>query len=287
MANDVMMGFNGTLQNFLTKDEIKKMCPLAFATSPTNDKVSDKYVMANTSTVIDDMEKLGWKVVRAAQRKPSKRSSGRFSYHMVALQNPDIKITKQIGDGEEIVDCYPQIILTNSHDGLNCFQFRAGLYRCICSNGLVISDGELSEFKIRHIYYTFEELRKVVEKIIAALPGRVEKMTQMANVQLTKEQKLEFARKALGIRKGIEVEELQADQETYEDLLTPLRKEDEGDSLWNVYNVLQEKIVRGGFQEAREGKKARKVRKVTSFIKELDLSKKIDEVAKTYLTVAA
>lgn len=282
-----MMRFSGNLQKFLTEDEIRQRCPLVFATSPTNDKVSEKYTVANTYTVIQDMEKLGWKVVRAAQRKATKKSSGRFSYHMVALQNPDIKITKQVGEGEEIVDCYPQIILTNSHDGLNCFQFRAGLYRCICSNGLVISDGELSEFKIRHIYYTFEELRKVVEKIIAALPGRVEKMTQMANVQLTKEQKLEFARKALGIRKGIGVEELQADQETYEDLLTPLRKEDEGDSLWNVYNVLQEKITKGGYFEAKEGKKARKVRKVTSFIKELDLSKKIDEVAKSYIPVAA
>lgn len=287
MANDVMMGFNGTLQNFLTKDEIKKVCPLAFATSPTNDKVSDKYAMANTSTVIDDMEKLGWKVVRAAQRKATKKSSGRFSYHMVALQNPDIKITKQIGDGEEIVDCYPQIILTNSHDGLNCFQFRAGLYRCICSNGLVISDGELSEFKIRHIYYTFEELRKTVKTIIAALPGYVERMTRMANIELSKEQKQEFARKALGIRKNIPFEKVKVDEETIKDILTPVRKEDEGNSLWNVYNVLQEKITKGGYFEARKGKKARKVRKITSFIKDMDMSQKIDEVAKSYIPVVA
>ena len=281
-----MMRFSGNLQKFLTEDEIRQRCPLVFATSPTNDKVSEKYIVANTYTVIQDMEKLGWKVVRAAQRRATKKSSKRFSYHMVALQNPDIKITKQVDGGEEIVECFPQIILTNSHDGLSCFQFRVGLYRCICSNGLVISDAELSEFKIRHIYYSFENLRAVVGRILEALPSKVERMSQMGNVLLSEDQKLDFAKKALSIRKGVKEEELQADEETYKDLLTPVRKEDEGDSLWNVYNVLQEKIVKGGYTTAEEGKKARKVRKVTSFIKELDFSRRIDEVAQSYLMAA-
>lgn len=283
---DVMMRFSGNLQKFLTEDEIRQRCPLVFATSPTNDKVSEKYTVANTYTVIQDMEKLGWKVVRAAQRRATKKSSKRFSYHMVALQNPDIKITKQVDGGEETVECFPQIILTNSHDGLSCFQFRVGLYRCICSNGLVISDAELSEFKIRHIYYSFENLRAVVGRILEALPSKVERMSQMSNVLLSEDQKLDFAKKALSIRKGVKEEELQADEETYKDLLTPVRKEDEGSSLWNVYNVLQEKIVKGGYTTAEEGKKARKVRKVTSFIKELDFSRRIDEVAQSYLMAA-
>ena len=283
---DVMMRFSGNLQKFLTEDEIRQRCPLVFATSPTNSKVSEKYTVANTYTVIQDMEKLGWKVVRAAQRRATKKSSGRFSYHMVALQNPDIKITKQVDGGEEIVECFPQIILTNSHDGLSCFQFRVGLYRCICSNGLVISDAELSEFKIRHIYYSFENLRAVVGRILEALPSKVERMSQMSNVLLSEDQKLDFAKKALSIRKGVKEEELQADEETYKDLLTPVRKEDEGSSLWNVYNVLQEKIVKGGYTTAEEGKKARKVRKVTSFIKELNFSRRIDEIAQSYLVAA-
>ena len=281
-----MMRFSGNLQKFLTEDEIRQRCPLVFATSPTNSKVSEKYTVANTYTVIQDMEKLGWRVVRAAQRRATKKSSGRFSYHMVALQNPDIKITKQVDGGEEIVECFPQIILTNSHDGLSCFQFRVGLYRCICSNGLVISDAELSEFKIRHIYYSFENLRAVVGRILEALPSKVERMSQMSNVLLSEDQKLDFAKKALSIRKGVKEEELQMDEETYKDLLTPVRKEDEGSSLWNVYNVLQEKIVKGGYTTAEEGKKARKVRKVTSFIKELDFSRRIDEVAQSYLVAA-
>lgn len=288
MANDVMMGFTGSLQNFLTEEQIKKQCPLAYATSPTNDKVSDKYVLANTATVIKDMEQLGWKVVNAKQRKAQKKSSGRFSYHMVAFQNPNISITKTINDGETVVDCYPQIILTNSHDGLNCFQFRVGLFRCICSNGLVICTDEMADVKIRHIYYSFEELRKTVTDAIQTVGIKVARMTEAAAVQLTEEAKRQFAIQALAIRKNVLPEEVKVDDETIVDLLDPIRQEDKGNSLWNVFNVLQEKLIKGGYKEAsEEGKKARKVRKVTSFIKDIDINQKLWKTMESYIPVPA
>ena len=290
MANDVMMGFrDGQVLPALTTDEIRKRCPLAFATSPTNDRVSDKYVLANTATVIEDMAKLGWHVVDAKQRKAQKDSSKRFSYHMVAFQNPDVKITRQEEGGEEVVDCFPQIILTNSHDGLNAFRFRVGLFRCICSNGLVICSDKMADVRIVHIHYTFDELRRTVAEAIETVGAKIERMTKAASIELTKEQKEDFARKALGIRKNISPEEVNVDQETIEDMLTPLRAADKGNSLWNVFNVLQEKVIKGGYQEAKEGKKARKVRKVTSFIKDLDINSKLWKTMEEYIpeTVAA
>lgn len=286
---DVMMGFTGTqCLPALTEEQIRKRCPLAYATAPTNDRVSSKYVLANTSTVIADMAKLGWHVVNAKQRKAQKDSSGRFSFHMIAFMNPDVSITKQVEGGEEVVDCYPQIILTNSHDGLNCFKFMVGLFRCVCSNGLVICTDQMVDLKIRHIYYNFEELRTVVAQAIEAVGVKVDRMTQAAAVELSDEQKQEFARKALCIRKNISLDELNVDQETIDDILTPLRKEDEGNSLWNIFNVLQEKVIKGGYEEAKQnGKKARKVRKVTSFVKDLDINSKLWKSMEEYIPVAA
>ena len=280
-----MIGFaNDKLaQHFLTEAEIKKVCPLAYATTPTNDRVSDKYVLANTATVISDMEKLGWQVVEAKQRKAHSDSSGRFSYHMVAFQNPEIKITKQVGDGEEVVDCYPRIILTNSHDGLNCFKFMVGLFRLVCSNGLVICDSRMVDLKIRHIYYNFDELRDVVKQAIDMVGVKVQRMTLAASVVLDENQKKELARKALCIRKGVTLDELNVDDETLEDILTPQRDEDKGDSLWNVFNVLQEKIIKGGYFEAKEDGKARKVRKVTSFVKDLDINSRFWKRMEEYI----
>lgn len=275
MSEMIRFANDDLAQRFLSEAEIKKACPLAYATLPTNDKVSEKYVLANTSTVISDMEKLGWKVVEAKQRKNHKDSSGRFSYHMVVFQNPQLKITKEV-NGVENVDCYPRIILTNSHDGLNCFKFMVGLFRLVCSNGLVIAGEQMVDLKIRHIYYNFEELRDVVKQAIDMVAGRISRMTKATEVILTEDQKKELARKALCIRKNISLEELKVDDETLIDVLTPQRKEDEGDNLWNVFNVLQEKIIKGGYMEApEEGKKARKVRKVTSFVKDLEINSKL------------
>jgi len=137
--------FNTGLDSYLSKDQVKALAPVAFATEPTSNKVSDKYLHVNTETIIDDLEKLGWKPVTASQRKARKSDKTTiFSKHMVSFQNPDLMIKGKNGD-----DAFPRIILTNSHDGFNSFQFRVGIYRLVCSNGLVVADEEFSAFKIR------------------------------------------------------------------------------------------------------------------------------------------
>ncbi len=60
--------FNTGLDQYLTKEQVKELAPVAFATEPTSNKVSDKYLHVNTETIIDDLEKLGWKPVTASQR---------------------------------------------------------------------------------------------------------------------------------------------------------------------------------------------------------------------------
>lgn len=277
---------NDNLANvFMTDEQIRKACPLAFAEAPTR-SVSDKYVQANTATVIEDMRKLGWGVVDARQRKPQKGSKGQFSYHMVSFQHPDIKIIKEI-DGQETVDCYPRIILQNSHDGLASFRFSAGLFRLVCSNGLIIATDQMVDIKIRHIHYTFEELRQVIAKAIEELPKQVEVMNDMRKVEMSEEQRKEMALQFLKIRKELdEAEVLEVDDETLTDMLTPVRKEDEGSDLWTVFNVLQEKVIKGGFSVGQEDKKPRKMRKVTSFVKDLDFNRKMFTTASRYLQAA-
>ena len=53
---DVISRFETGLDSYLTKEQIKKECPLAFATEPTNPDVSKRYLFVNTETIIDDLE---------------------------------------------------------------------------------------------------------------------------------------------------------------------------------------------------------------------------------------
>ena len=53
--------------------------------------------------------------------------------------------------GKDGDDAFPQILLTNSSDGKNAFTFKAGLFRLVCENGLVISTQDFADLKIRFI----------------------------------------------------------------------------------------------------------------------------------------
>ena len=272
MSKDVMLSFGKGLDSYLTKEQIKNSAPLIFADAPTNPDVSDKYLFVNTETIIDDLAKLNWLPVQAAQRKGRKSEGTIFSKHMVAFQNPDIKITSKDGD-----DAYPRILLTNSHDGMQAFKFSVGIFRLVCSNGLVVADEQFSDFKIKHKGYTFGELRNVVKQAVEDLPNRVQVMNDMKNRILSEEEKRKLAIDAMLIRAGIPT--LQYDEETIDDILEPKRKADEGDDLWRVFNVIQEKITQGEFHAALRGSKVRKVRKIKSFEKDMKVNKELFKLA--------
>ena len=274
---DVMLNFNGE-QSYLTKEQLMDACPLAFAKEATNPKVSGKYLFVNTETIINDLDKLGWKPVQAAQRKGRGKSTI-FSKHMIAFQNPDLKIKGKDGD-----DSFPRIIMTNSHDGMQAFKFSVGIFRLVCSNGLVVADEQFSDFKIKHKGYTFDELRGVVNQAVADLPNKVEVLNQMKQRVLSQEEKNKLALDAMLIRAGIkpgseEAKKFNYDDETIIDILDPKRDEDKGDDLWRVFNVVQEKITQGDFHAALTGAKVRKVRKIKSFEKDLKVNKELFKLA--------
>jgi hypothetical protein len=263
---------------YLSKEELKAQCPVAFATKPTNDAVTDKYVHISTEKVIDDLEKLGWLPVQATQRK-SRGKKTIFSKHMIQFQNPDIKVTASDGD-----NAYPRILLTNSHDGMTSFQFRVGIFRLVCSNGLVIATDEFESFKIRHKGYTFEELRSVVMQAVEDLPNRVEVMNKMTQRELSEEEQRKLALDALLIRSGItpgskEAKEKDYDEETLDEILEARRPADEGDDLWKVFNRVQEAVTQGGFSAALKGAKVRKVRKIKSFEKDTKVNQELFKLA--------
>ena len=276
--SDVMLNFKGE-QTYMDKEQLRELCPLAFAEAPTNPDVSGKYLFVNTETIVDDLDKLGWKPVQAAQRKSRGDGGTIFSKHMVAFQNPDIKITS--GDGD---DAYPRILLTNSHDGMQAFKFSVGIFRMVCSNGLVVADEQFSDFKIKHKGYTFSELRSVVKQAVEDLPNKVQVMNDMKNRILTQEEKNKLALDAMLIRADIKPGSEKAtkfnyDAETIEDILDPKREADKGNDLWRVFNVVQEKITQGEFSAALSGAKVRKVRKIQSFEKDIKVNQKLFKLA--------
>ena len=287
MSTMISFANDNLATSFLSNDDIRRVCPMALHTMPTNPDVSDKYVHANTMTVVEDLAKLGWFPVQAKQCRNKKNSSGIRSFHMIALQNPDVKITKTLDNGEKIVDTYPRIILTNSHDGFNSFKFMVGLFRLVCSNGLVVCNNQMVDMSIRHINYDFEELRKIVASAIEQVPNIVNTMNDMRNIILTDEQKTALATEVVKIRKGVEDDDNYiVDAEVVEDILTPVRAEDNGQDLWTIFNICQEKMIKGGFGFRGATNKLRKQRGITSIKKDMDFNQRLWQTASQFLAAA-
>jgi hypothetical protein len=261
------------LQNsdFLSKEEIKSKAPSVF-TSTAAQGVSEKYTHIPTSNVIEDMDLLGWKVVDAKEVKARKGIG--FQKHLLVFRNEDVVINGADGD-----TVFPQILLTNSHDGKNSFTFTAGLFRMICENGLVVSTEQFEDVKMRHMGYTFEELQEQIKGMVERLPLTVESMNKMKQIEMSQDAAIEFARKAVATRfNENEIENISVDINT---LLVPTRKEDEGNDLWSVFNVVQEKILDGDFNYTF-GVKVRKARKIKNFSQDLKINKELFNLALEY-----
>ena len=251
---------------FLSNEQIKEAAPTVFATEPSKD-VSKHYTHIPTAQVIEDMSKLGWGVVDAQQVKARKASTKGFQKHLVTFRNPDVVING--GDGDTV---FPQVLLTNSHDGKNAFTFTAGLFRLICSNGLVIATETFSDVKMRHMGYTFEDLQVQIKSMVEQLPLTVESMNKMKAVELNKEQMKALAEKSLTTR--FTKDQLKVANINLDELINPVRNEDKGNDLWSVFNVIQEKIITGDFSYL-SGAKSRKAREVKNFKQDMDINKKL------------
>jgi hypothetical protein len=248
----------------LTLDQIREQAPTVFATEKLS-TLTDKYIQTPTSRVVEDLMNLGWEVTKAQEVKARKNKG--FQKHMVIFRHPDIMIKGKNGD-----DVQPQILLTNSHDGKNAFNFRVGLFRFVCSNGLVVSDGDFSNVSIRHINYTFESLQAQVNELISKLPGLVDKINLFKSTTLTEQQMVDFATKAVGLRNKATVNIM--------DVLNVERDADQGNDLWAVFNRVQEKIINGGYGYGRKNRKARSIK---NFQQDIKINEQLFELAESYL----
>ena len=259
---------------FKSLKELKEIAPSIF-TKEGSSNTSKKYTHIPTDTVIKDLELLGWGVVDAKEVKARKKSTKGYQKHLVVFRNNDVVIKGKDGD---LV--YPQILMTNSHDGKNAFSFQAGLYRMICENGLVIATKQFENYKVRHMGYDFEVLQNIIKDMISKLDLTVESMNKMKEIELNESQCFNFAKKLLTmrVRNGYNT----FDDTAVKKVLVPQRLEDNGFGLWEVFNRVQENIVEGNFQYKTKNGKLRQARPIKNFKQDMQLNSKMYEEALTY-----
>lgn len=258
----------------LTPEQIAERAPQVYTKAPFA-KVSEKYTFLPTYQIVEDMAKLGWLVADAKTMKSKQANQHLYGKHMVVFFHPDIYIK----DSEGGIEAYPQILIQNNHRGWGRFKFEIGIFRLVCLNGLVIKSAGYGTFVMRHLGYSFEELKQLVEQAISVLPKVVEKINIVSAREMTEVEMKAFATKAIQARFG---EEKLVDPSEIAQVLASTRPQDEGSNLWVVMNRVQEHLIRGGFNSVGSDKKERKVRKITNMMKEVELNQKLWALTEEY-----
>ena len=241
----------------LTDEQIMRVAPSVFADQPHESR-GERYAYIPTSRVVQGLRNEGFVPMAVGQsrtRIPGKRD---FTKHMLHFRHHSA--VDQIV-GQEV----PEIVLLNSHDGTSSYQLMGGIFRLICSNGMIVGD-TTSEVRVRHSGNILENVIEGSYSVIEDINRVVPVIDDWKKLSLTYEQRIKYAETALGLRWDAEEDA----PVSATSLLATRRYEDRGDSLWNTFNVVQENLIRGGLRgEGSTGRRmtTRAVASVTENVK--------------------
>lgn len=226
---------------------IEKHIPAIYAEQPDTDKVSGQYVFIPTQRVITDLDTFGWRprIMSGSDKNPAAK-------HMIRFARTGFS-------GRE--DVQPEIVLLNSHDGLSSFRLKAGIFRFVCSNGLIVATSVFDDIRIKHIHYSLPEVSKAVETFAGGIEGIMESVDTMKRTILSDGICRSFAEDAVRARWEIQP----AWPVDISRLLRARRQEDRDSSVWSVMNILQEKLLKGDVYTVR-GTKLRGLSQVDSVV---------------------
>ena len=187
-----MHSFISRNQTPLTLDEIAQRAPSALATRPF-DAMSAKYGFVPTISVIQTMIAAGFKLFSPTQSRTRIVGKGDFTKHLLRFRRADV--------GPLVIgDVIPEVVLINSHDGTSAYKLIAGLYRLLCSNGMMVSDAEIDAINITHKGNIVQDVLDGSHRLIADTQKSLGTVQNWTRLQLTDGEQHAFAESAHTLR---------------------------------------------------------------------------------------
>lgn len=264
------------------KEELKSVAPAAFAGDHHPER-SDRYSFVSTEELVDTLTQNGWDLFSAKQN-----GANPFSRHIIRFTSSKLGYFDLKGDKVK-----PQVILDNSHNGGSPAQLWAGLFRLVCSNGLVVAmPGLYTNIVLKHVGINRDELKKTLEMVSDQYSLVGSHIAEMQEVDMDAQKSAEFAMKAIAIREPhtfinpdgtINTKKVLAST-NIKNVLTPIRGEDKATNLWTVFNVVQERMVNGGVERISFGNNRRSVTKgISNAARNVEYNRAIWELAETFM----
>ena len=233
----------------LTIDDIRVKAPSVFAERPYHE-MSERYEFIKTSDAVQQLMVNGFIPVMATECKVRKLSKVGFSKHIIKFRHSSL--LANTGD-------VPELVLSNSHDGTSAYLLQAGIFRIVCSNGLIVASESFQKVTIKHIGNKVDKVIEGSFKVIENLPVVMQQIEQWKGLQVSEERQLEYANEAIKLAAStLEFNPF--------DFLAERREEDQENNLYTVFNRVQENLLAGGMIGKGKNGKGRKSRAITSFV---------------------
>jgi hypothetical protein len=260
----------------LSREQLTRHVPAAYA-EKAYAGTSSRYAFFPTDTVVEALRESGWAPVIAQEQRARAEERFGFQKHLIRFHRRE-----ELGRAV-LHDSRLELVLMNSHDGGCAFRLFAGVFRLVCSNGLVVSEASFGAISIRHTHRTVEQVVDASQKIAHnsdGIGGRIDAFRQRV---LSEEERTDFASRALALRYDTAAEA--PVRPSY--LLEPKRVEDRGSSLWQTFNVIQERMMRGSrpdrFKAIQEHRRTARVRALTGLDAQIGINRNLWALASSYL----
>ncbi len=246
---------------------LRQYAPAAFAEAPEEGRVSGRYSFLPTTDIIEILQDEGWTAWKA-QQVNARTWSQAHAKHIIRLRHEDLDVNS-FGVG----DSFPEMLLINAHNGLGGYTLQGGIFRMICSNGMVISESDFGKIHIRHIGFNPEQVKEASRELVCNSSRIADKIGSWENIQMTPRSRKDFFADAARLRFE------DPDAGILMDVAAPRREADRKTDLWTTFNVAQENLLRGGF---RNGSTRRMVRAISNIQKDVNLNSQLWDLASTY-----
>ena len=224
--------------------QLRQRAPSIFAPGPIGG-LSPRYTFVPTTDIIAGLREKHWLPVQAEQHRPRTVARIGFQKHLIRFRRAE--------QMETLDEWNAELVLTNSHDAGCAYDLQVGIFRRLCSNGLVVSDENFSAIRFRHAGLRTEEVVQASFRVLESMPRVGALIDRFRNHRLSDSAAHEFARQALALRYATP-DESPVDART---LLTPRRIEDQGADLWTTFNRVGENLLRGGLSDGRHDRTGR------------------------------
>jgi hypothetical protein len=243
--------------------------PIATLDQP-HARVSNKYRLVPTKAIAQKFKDLGFVVDEYKEVRVRDASRIGYQKHFVRLSHPVMLKSRHN-------DLKFQLLITNSHDGSSSFMIQIGIFRFICSNGMVVGT-VFESVTLRHSGRVLEEIEPAIERIVAQINKLDDALDKMKNRQLNTAEIAKFYDEAVKFRYGDKVQGNDVE-------ILSRRTADDANDLFTVYNRAQEALVRGSRVVGSNGR-FRQRRAITNINKDKAINEKLFDLAYSYIAEA-